>query len=307
MPKQMTLLAPAICVSLLAVVLLTLRSEHARAVDACAARPGATAPQGSHWYYRLDRATHGQCWYLGPEGTKVAPPPTHRAQSVLRLPTARPLLPPAGETAYARATPDELMAPKMTRENDAAPTFALRWPGPSLSPPREITFMSNGPPASDSAAMSSSVAMSNSYAAEPTSANESDGMPSIWPILDPADREAAATKSKPPFWLVLAILTGALASMALILSAFSTRSATRHIRRSVSRNRARPGFTKANTAAARAPAPASACPEKHALAKADTGFPKWTCASAKKTERIPIHSIGIAWSGASVSPGRAAK
>ena len=37
------------------------------AADDCLAGPNTEAPQGSHWYYRLDRLSHRQCWYLGPE------------------------------------------------------------------------------------------------------------------------------------------------------------------------------------------------------------------------------------------------
>jgi hypothetical protein len=42
-----------------------------RAADDCLAKPNAAAPPGSHWYYRVDRPTHRQCWYLGPEGREV--------------------------------------------------------------------------------------------------------------------------------------------------------------------------------------------------------------------------------------------
>src|SRR5262249_28410403 len=44
--------------------------------DTCLAAPNATAPQGSHWYYRIDRAQQRHCWYLGPGGQKV-----HRADT----------------------------------------------------------------------------------------------------------------------------------------------------------------------------------------------------------------------------------
>src|ERR1700730_7043274 len=33
--------------------------------EECLAGPNAQAPQGSHWFYRVDRATHRKCWYLG--------------------------------------------------------------------------------------------------------------------------------------------------------------------------------------------------------------------------------------------------
>src|SRR4051794_31974221 len=44
----------------------------ARAVDECRSGPGGPSPSGSHWYYRIDRATKRKCWYLGPLGHKTA-------------------------------------------------------------------------------------------------------------------------------------------------------------------------------------------------------------------------------------------
>jgi hypothetical protein len=35
----------------------------ARAVD-CLTAPDSSAPQNSHWYYRIDRAQQRKCWYL---------------------------------------------------------------------------------------------------------------------------------------------------------------------------------------------------------------------------------------------------
>ena len=54
MPALLTLLALA----------ATSASRATRAED-CLAGPNAQSPQGSHWYYRIDRATHRKCWYLG--------------------------------------------------------------------------------------------------------------------------------------------------------------------------------------------------------------------------------------------------
>lgn len=41
------------------------------ATDECLSGPKATTPAGQHWYYRIDRATKKQCWYLGEHGAKV--------------------------------------------------------------------------------------------------------------------------------------------------------------------------------------------------------------------------------------------
>jgi hypothetical protein len=40
--------------------------------DDCLSKPKATAPAGQHWYYRSDRATKRQCWYLGDEASRGA-------------------------------------------------------------------------------------------------------------------------------------------------------------------------------------------------------------------------------------------
>jgi hypothetical protein len=42
----------------------------ARAVD-CFSAPHSAAPQGSHWYYYMDRAKRRKCWFLGPPGQLV--------------------------------------------------------------------------------------------------------------------------------------------------------------------------------------------------------------------------------------------
>jgi hypothetical protein len=40
--------------------------------DDCLVAPKGDAPQGQHWYYRIDRGTKRHCWYLKDEGEKVA-------------------------------------------------------------------------------------------------------------------------------------------------------------------------------------------------------------------------------------------
>ena len=52
---------------------IDLRTNSAYASD-CVAVPNASAPQGQHWYYRVDRPHHRKCWYL-----HAALPLLHRA------------------------------------------------------------------------------------------------------------------------------------------------------------------------------------------------------------------------------------
>src|SRR5215831_3222857 len=125
----------AILLLLCATVLLTIRSSVAgAAADDCLAKPGASAPAGSHWYYRINRADHRHCWYLGPVGAKVRAPARETASSMRSVSRGR-----AAETARvtgANPTPAEpeqaapaaaeLAEPRLPE--DATPEFAARWP-----------------------------------------------------------------------------------------------------------------------------------------------------------------------------------
>ena len=67
-PRRMALLVTGITIALAAIIVTV---KPSLAADDCLAGPNAAAPQGSHWYYRVDRATHHNCWYLRPEGREV--------------------------------------------------------------------------------------------------------------------------------------------------------------------------------------------------------------------------------------------
>jgi hypothetical protein len=65
------------------------------AAETCLAAPAQPAPQGSHWYYRLDRATQRKCWRLvkldrEPQGTaKQAAPQGEPADEEDAAPVAQ--------------------------------------------------------------------------------------------------------------------------------------------------------------------------------------------------------------------------
>src|SRR5260370_40921 len=63
----------AIFASLLAGMPLTTVSHGAvPAADDCLSKPKGLAPEGSHWYYRIDRASKRHCWYLGDQREKLS-------------------------------------------------------------------------------------------------------------------------------------------------------------------------------------------------------------------------------------------
>jgi hypothetical protein len=106
------LFVPAILMILLAEVFLPGWAK----ADDCITRPNAAPPQGSHWYYRVDRTTHRECWYLGAEGVKVRAR-SPQADAEVRPPRApkqvsRPIPQPAAEAEGAEAIAFETQAAK---------------------------------------------------------------------------------------------------------------------------------------------------------------------------------------------------
>jgi len=70
MSGRTTRVAPALLATLVACVAMTpaaLRAEPAAAQgssDDCLAKPNGAAPAGSHWFYRVERASGRRCWHL---------------------------------------------------------------------------------------------------------------------------------------------------------------------------------------------------------------------------------------------------
>jgi hypothetical protein len=93
------------------------------ATEDCLAKPGAAGPPGSHWYYRIDRATKRQCWYLGTAGAKARQGETRQTET--RQTETRP----AETRKHASTRP----APLPLTEQDAAEQPAAETPGAAAS------------------------------------------------------------------------------------------------------------------------------------------------------------------------------
>ncbi|CAL75866.1 conserved hypothetical protein; putative signal peptide [Bradyrhizobium sp. ORS 278] len=64
MTNRTASLLPCVAVAALAgAAAATIEFKPASAADECLAKPGGT-PAGKHWFYRVDRTTKKQCWYL---------------------------------------------------------------------------------------------------------------------------------------------------------------------------------------------------------------------------------------------------
>src|SRR5262245_7731000 len=79
--------------------------------DECLSRPGAAAPKGSHWYYRIERPSQRRCWYLGPVNQKVRAERTTPERAVTADRRAVPIPSPA---------PSELRADEQIRSETTA-------------------------------------------------------------------------------------------------------------------------------------------------------------------------------------------
>src|SRR5215813_8372627 len=126
---------PVILVTLLAAVASTTRSGLAEAAaDECLTKPGASAPQGSHWYYRVDRANNNRhCWYLGSQGARVRADKQQAEPSAAESPAVETADVEGAQGALASAAPAPTVLPPsntgVTTESDnsAAVEVAARW------------------------------------------------------------------------------------------------------------------------------------------------------------------------------------
>jgi hypothetical protein len=198
MPKRITLFVAGTFVSLLAAFALTTLSGRAVRAAECITEPNADSPQGSHWYYHLDRASNRKCWNLKPQGpNQVALP--------VPLPSPRPISQPTADRPAelpATKTLDGATAGENTQGSTSS-TSRIVQPKPVGSIDRE--------PAS----------MNNRDAGERSKTDLQDQVPLITPAVTPAAAEHV------PESTVIAPLACALALAAILGGAIFQHSAAR--------------------------------------------------------------------------------
>jgi hypothetical protein len=125
-------------------VLVAASTSNVNAVS-CIAKPNGQAPQGQHWFYRTDRVTHRQCWYLAPQNADAQKSATKQLSSTRKLPAAprhaqRPTAaaPQVAHAASAAATnvppPAAAALADAAKLPDVPPPFAAA-PQPTLAHP----------------------------------------------------------------------------------------------------------------------------------------------------------------------------
>jgi hypothetical protein len=222
-------------------------SRMAPAGDDCLAAPNAGAPPGSHWYYRLDRATHRKCWYVGAQGTKVrraaaTPPASARAPVALAPGTQGPGVAPAVDMPSPASAP----AP------DAA--FASRWPDAATPGSTPGLFDPGAGAAGPAAGAAPTAGMPERIAARPvTTSTERAPPPGTSSRGEPAPPPAtpAVADERPS-------LPAALAGVAVLLAVVGTilvragRRAVRNPDERAARNPGAPHFPRLKAGVMRA-------------------------------------------------------
>jgi hypothetical protein len=176
--------------------------------DDCLSKPNGPSPPGSHWYYRLERATQRQCWYLGAEGTKArqqvreVPPPARSpaAKAVPQVPA-----PPTPESAAAEVAPAASTVAQALTAQAATP---LDLSARGADPAPRVAALDHAPPAA-----------TDGTGDEQSKAEAQDEMPLIWPVLTAQDLQAAEQTAAPaiPFGQLAAALIAVLGLVALIV------------------------------------------------------------------------------------------
>jgi len=230
--RTMTFVSAVFASFLACVALTTVAGSSARAADDCITGPKGQAPQGSHWYYSLNRVTHRKCWYLGAEGLEVRQVASRKPSS-----SAMPTLQRRAEIPTLKSVADAHAEQLIEGPSAELPIVAK----PTAQPLPEAT--------EDAAAgvNSRGWALSSRWPNEPSSSGSTDREPGLTsnpdthghsqdekPPVVTAARLAAPEATVSSDRTLLALLAGALALAVIIgLMIFKYSAALRPGRRDI--------------------------------------------------------------------------
>jgi hypothetical protein len=180
----------AVLVVLPATALMSLKTSVTESIaEECRTKPGASAPQGARWRYRVSRPEHRHCWFLNYEGARVhslarktasdAGSESRAAESVpdvesdssTETAAAIPLRPASVKTipvraAAAQASAETAPGGPSVGEDEAAAHFSARWPDSSKLWDVDVREFAAAP---------------NSYAETYSAANTDEPGSLVWP------------------------------------------------------------------------------------------------------------------------------
>jgi len=149
MPQRKLTLVPSVFALALVSVSWVTSTGAVRASEKCLTAPNAPAPRDEHWYYRTDRATNRQCWYLGPRDAAVRKRTKEEPKlSGLQLP-----LPPQAlsRTPWPNGTGlDGNSNASEAAANVPAPDLTISWSEPGKWPDVPLSFERETPRSTNS-------------------------------------------------------------------------------------------------------------------------------------------------------------
>jgi len=161
------------------------------AADSCLSAPKGATPSGSHWYYRIDRVTKRQCWYLREE-SDAADDKFARAAPPASAPASAPA--PASAAAEEPAPPQQRT---ITRKSisDARAEWVSQQPRAEPNPPARAeprTVAAAPAPATQNAQRAT---MPNVLAPAPLSSMRWNDAPTTRSLTTPTNLQTAAAAS----------------------------------------------------------------------------------------------------------------
>jgi hypothetical protein len=118
--------ASAIFATLIAGTLFAILPQGDAAVaDDCLAAPNEIAPEGSHWYYRIERGTNRHCWYVREAGEKASQiaAPAAAMPAKPTVPNAQAATPAWPENARAELPPQTRSGRATANNNETKPAL----------------------------------------------------------------------------------------------------------------------------------------------------------------------------------------
>jgi hypothetical protein len=240
MPSRTTKFVSALFASLLAGVPLTTASHSAPApveADKCLAGPKGTAPQGDHWYYRVERTTKRHCWYLGDEKEKAArtapanpsasadpasPPKNAAAQKKIADARAELPLPQMQAGPETSIAGQRAVAPVTNAAGTDTTQRANPWDTNTQSSPQSSVIASRWPESSGvSPAASPAQAPATYQSAATVQPDPADAVEAPAPVTTPVTLAAnsSATRQTGSIQTLLIVIIGALSLAGLLGSA----------------------------------------------------------------------------------------
>ncbi|MCK1511578.1 hypothetical protein IVB22_03110 [Bradyrhizobium sp. 190] len=177
-------------------VISTAEAATQPAADNCLSAPKGATPAGSHWYYRIDRTTKRQCWYLREESDKADDKFARAAP-----PASAPA--PAAAPAPASAAEEPAQQRTITRKSiaDARAEWVSQQPRAEPNSPAKVEPRTVAAAPAPAAQNTQRAAMPNVLAPAPLSSMRWNDAPTTRSLANPTDLQVAAANppaSQPP-------------------------------------------------------------------------------------------------------------